>query len=68
MSSALDNLLLLLIVATYCRLLLIVVFAASQLLILVIDYLADRFELMEWRRDHAAKQVKAMPHRKAIKR
>lgn len=65
MSSALDNLLLLLIVATYCRLLLIVVFAASQLLILVIEYLAD---WIERRQSRAAKQVKTMPHRKAVKR
>ena len=60
-----DNLLMLIIFGTYCLILCAMAFVAGQLLILVIEYLAD---WIERRQNRAAKQVKAMPHRKAVKR
>lgn len=65
MSDTLNNLLMLIIFATYCRLLINLAFIAGQLMILVIEYLAD---WIERRQSRAAKPPKAMPHRKAVKR
>ena len=64
MTDLRNNLLMLIIFATYCRMLVNLAFIAGQLLILVIEYLAD---WIERRQSRAAKPPKAMPHRKAIK-
>lgn len=65
MSDTLNNLLMLIIFATYCRLLVNLAFIAGQLLILVIEYLAD---WIERRQSRAAKPTQAVSYRKAVKR
>ena len=63
MSDTLDNLLMLIIFATYCRLLVNLAFIAGQLLILVVEYAAD---WLERRLERAGKQAQAMPYSKAL--